>query len=471
MLARMAIYVVVIIAAVGIGLYVVTELTPRWGQPQWRGGPPRSIPSTPWKSSDKLVAEANDGFRVQSERTTNQPLAGSNTDADWPQFNGVNRDNRSTARGLLSDWPAEGPPLAWVAHGLGAGFSTVAVVQGVVYTMGNKGESEALMALDAGTGEKLWSTPFAWASHPSNGDGPRSTPAVSDGRVFAMGANGDVICVAADTGKLIWQKNLPQEFSGGVPGWGFCESLLVDDGRVLVTPGGNTATIVALDPANGDVVWQVLVDGKDRPGYASAAAAEIAGVKQYIQFTGNGTVGVRADNGKFLWRDNTSANGSANCSSPLVSGDLVFTASSYGTGGALVRLTAGGSSVSSELVYKTSNMMNHHGDMVIVDGLLFGSHDPGVLTCLELETGQVKWKNRSVGKGAITYADGRLYLRSEQGPVALVAATSDKYVEHGQFDQPHRSSVSAWAHPVVAAGRLFLRDQDVLLCFDLTATP
>jgi outer membrane protein assembly factor BamB len=243
--------------------------------------------------------------------------------------------------------------------------------------------------------------------------------------------------------------------------------VLIDQGRLICTPGGDSATLVALDAKTGDVLWKSQVPEKDRAAYASPAFAQVDGVRQYVQFTSSGTVGVRADDGKFLWRENKASNPNANCSSPLVAGNLVFTASNYGTGGALVRLTASGSDVAAKLVYFTQDMKSHHGDMVIVDGLLYGSNDPGILTCLELETGILKWQNRSIGKGAVTYADGRIYLRSEDGTMALVEATGEAYRETGRFKQPNRSSSSAWAHPVVAAGRLFLRDQDVLLCYDL----
>jgi outer membrane protein assembly factor BamB len=335
--------------------------------------------------------------------------------------------------------------------------------------MGNKGKNEAIIALDAGTGEKIWSTPIGWASKLSAGDGPRSTPTVSSGAVYGLGGNGDLACLDAATGKIRWQKNIVKEFDGGVPGWGICESVLIDGDKLICTPGGNKGTLVALNPANGGVVWRSVVADKDGAGYASPAVAEAGGVRQYVQFTSRGTLGVRADDGKFLWRENSAANGTANCSSPLVDGDFVFSASGYGNGGALLKLSGDSSKTTANLVYATKEMKSHHGDMVIVDGLLFGSNDPGILTCLDLASGKVKWQNRSVGKGAVTYADGRIYLRSEQGPVALVEATGEAYREHGRFDQPNRSGASAWSHPVVAAGKLFLRDQDVLLCYDVTA--
>lgn len=467
MVRRIVAYVVIILVAVGVGLYVLSDSP--LGRRSIVGPPSPVVPKTPWEASEKHTAAANAEFRVDTELVENSPWAGTNVGSDWPQFNGARRDSRSDDTGLLAEWPPEGPPLAWAAHGTGAGFSSVAVVQGVVYSMGNKGESEVIIALDAGTGAKLWSTPFTWASHPSNGDGPRCTPAVHAGRVVGLGAMADLVCVNAADGAILWQKNIAQDYGGSVPGWGYCESILIDRDhhRVITTPGGDKATFAAFDLQTGKELWKCLLAGKDRPGYASPTFADLGGILQYIQFTSGGTVGVRADDGNFLWRDDSASSGMANCSSPLVADEFVFSASGYGKGGSLVRLNWSGDSVQSQFVYHTENMRSHHGDMVIHDGLIFGSDDPGVLTCLDLKTGEVQWKNRSVGKGAVTYADGHIYLRSEQGPVALVKATGEGYVESGRFDQPHRSSVSAWSHPVVAAGRLFLRDQDTLLCYEL----
>lgn len=467
MLRRIIVYAVIVAVAVGGSLYFLSNQP--LGNRNFVGPPSPVVPKAPWEASENHTAAANADFRVETELVENVSWGGTPVGTDWPQFNGVRRDNRSDETGLLAEWPPEGPPLAWAAHGAGAGFSSVAVVQGVVYTMGNKGESEAIMALDAGTGEKIWSTPFTWASHPSNGEGPRCTPAVHAGRVVGLGAAGELVCVNALNGSIQWQKNIAQEYGGSVPGWGYCESVLIDRdlSYVIATPGGDKATLVAFDLASGKELWKCLLDGKDRPGYASPTFADLGGIRHYIQFTSGGTVGVRADNGKFLWRDDSASSGMANCSSPLVADDFVFSASGYGKGGSLVRLDKSGESIRSQFVYHTDNMRSHHGDMVIDNGLIFGSDDPGVLTCLDLKTGEVKWKNRSVGKGAVTYADGHIYLRSEQGPVALVKAAGESYVESGRFDQPHRSNMSAWSHPVVAAGRLFLRDQDALLCYQL----
>ncbi len=425
------------------------------------------VPKEAWKPSAKFDAEANAGFTVDAGQKDNAPLAGKSVGADWPQFNGPHRDNKSLEKELSPRWPQEGPRLAWTSHGIGHGYSSVAVVQGVVYTMGNKGASETVIALDAGTGEKIWSTPVSWASHPSAGDGPRSTPTVGQGSVVGLGGNGDLACLDAKSGTIRWQKNIMQEFGGDSPGWGVCESVLLDQNRLICTPGGTKATLVALDPENGAVIWKGLVPEKDRAGYASPTVAEVGGLRQYVQFTNSGTIGVRADSGEFLWRDDSASNGTANCSSPLVAGDFVFSSSNYGTGGSLVKLVADSSGTKAERVYHTPRMSVHHGDMVIVNGLVFGASDPGVLRCLDLPTGKAKWESRAAGKGSITYADGRIYLRTESGTMILIEATGDGYHELGRFEQPHRTPSAAWAHPVVAADRLFLRDQDLLLCYDL----
>ncbi|HUE13195.1 MAG TPA: PVC-type heme-binding CxxCH protein, partial [Planctomycetaceae bacterium] len=274
-------------------------------------------------------------------------------------------------------------------------------------------------------------------------------------------------CLDARSGKIVWQRNILREFGAKNLKFGISESVLVDEDRLICTPGGDEATLAALDLQTGKVIWKTLLTQKDRAAYASPVVAEVGGLRQYVQFTASGTVGVRADNGNFLWRDNTAANSQANCSSPLVVGNLVFTSSSYGTGGALVNLVAEHSKIKAVLSYHTADMKSHHGDMVVVDDLLYGSSDPHNLTCLELATGKVKWRTRYAGKGSITYADGRLYYRSEQGLMTLVEATGAEYREVGRFDQPQRSDRPAWSHPVVAAGRLFLRDQDLLLCYDL----
>ncbi|MFO1022149.1 MAG: PQQ-binding-like beta-propeller repeat protein [Planctomycetales bacterium] len=468
---RYLVYALIIAVSVGLGLFIFSLEQPESrtaGRDPNRAYIPAATPSKPWASSPETQKEADAGFSVDLKDSSAKPLAGQKVGADWSQFNGSNRDNLSTETGLLKKWPTSGPKLLWIAKGTGEGYSTVAVKEGVLYTLGNKGSSETIMALDVGTGKKLWCTPYAAATHPSVGNGPRGTPAVDENSAYGLGANGDLVAVDRKTGKIRWQKNILTEFQGNNIGWGISESVLLDGDRLICTPGGVKGTVVTLNKETGKTIWAGITPEKDPAGYASALVTQAGGVRQYIQFTAYGVIGLAAEDGKFLWRDDHASNTSANCSSPLVSGDVVFYASSYGTGGALVRLKNDGPKVTATLAYQTKDMKSHHGDMVIHDGLIFGSNED-VFTCLELQTGKSRWKNRSVGKGAVTYADGCIYLRAENGTVALIEATGAGYRELGKFDQPNRGPQSAWAHPVVAAKRLFLRDQDVLLCYDLAA--
>ena len=367
----------------------------------------------------------------------------------------------------MQEWNADGPALAWTAQGAGEGFASIAVSGGKVFTYGNVGQNEVVSAFDLESGTVVWQSPTSSASRLDAGNGPRGTPTVDGEYVYALGGNGDLTCLETASGKRVWDKNILQEFGGQNITWGISESVLIDGDRLICTPGGTQGTLVALNKRTGALEWRCLVPGGVQAGYSSAIMAEVGGVKQYIQFTSKGVIGVRAETGDFLWGNDASANPTANCSSPLFADNHVFTASGYGKGGAMLRLSARGRQVAAEFGYHTTEMKNHHGGMVLLDGFVYGSNDPGVLVCLDVKTGRVKWQNRSVGKGSLTYADGHLYVRSENGPLALVAADPTKYQEHGRFDQPDRSGSPAWAHPVVAQGKLFLRDQDRVLAFDV----
>jgi outer membrane protein assembly factor BamB len=289
---------------------------------------------------------------------------------------------------------------------------------------------------------------------------------VDGDRVYTLGESGDLVCLQVSDGKLLWQKNLVRDFGGAVPRWGYSESPLIDGDRVIATPGGRTATIVALNKRSGDVIWKAALDGGDQAQYASCIIADVDGQKQIIQFLEQGVVGVAAADGKFLWRYSNPANRTANCSTPIYHNKHVFAASGYNTGGGLAKLAQGPQGPTATEVYFTRRMQNHHGGMVLVGDYLYG-FDGSNLTCLNFQTGEVAWADRSVGKGSVVYADGRIYARSERGPVALVEATASGYSEKGRFTPPDRSSEAAWAHPVVTGGRLYLRDQDVLHCYDV----
>ncbi len=396
---------------------------------------------------------------------------------DWPQWRGPNRDGVSKETGLLKSWSAEGPKLVWKATGLGNGIGTVSVVGGRVYGMSLRGEEEVVWALEAVTGKEVWCASLTKPSQPNpgrRGAGPRSTPTVDGDRLYALGVNGELACLDTATGKIRWQKNLVRDFGGSVPNWGYAESPLVDGEKVVVTPGGRQATLAALNKMTGETLWQAQVPEGGGAQYASCIAADVDGVRQYIQFLRGGVAGVAAKDGKFLWLNPHAANNTANCSTPIYRDHHVFVAAGYGKGGRLIKLTTTSNGVEATEVYSTANMKNHHGGVILVGDYLYGFDDPGLFNCLDFKTGELKWSNRSVGKGSLVYADGHFIVRSERGPVALVEATPTGYVEKGRFTPPSDSdpglepdATRTWPHPVVAGGRLYLRHHNILLCYDL----
>jgi outer membrane protein assembly factor BamB len=390
---------------------------------------------------------------------------------DWPQWRGVHRDAVSTEKGLLQQWPEKGPPVAWKATGLGAGYSQISVARGRVFTMGERRapknpqgpEATFVIALDEKTGKELWATRIG----DRHGDGgPRSTPTVDGDRVYALSPNGDLLCADFATGKPRWRKSLPRDFGGQVGGWAYCESVLIDGDRLVCTPGGQKATLLALDKKTGKPIWKAEVPGGDQAEYSSIVIADVNGQKQYIQFMHRGVVGLKAEDGTFLWRYDHPANGTANCSTPVYHAGRVFAASAYGRGGGQARLTRDRDDTTAKETYFLREMQNHHGGMVLVDGYMYGEGG-GRLYCVDFKTGKVMWNEPRPGKGSIAYADGRLYYRNEGGPMMLIEANPKKYVEHGRFNQPPGGNGPTWAHPVIANGKLYLRHGDLLTCYDI----
>jgi outer membrane protein assembly factor BamB len=390
--------------------------------------------------------------------------------SDWPQWRGLHRDAISTETGLLQAWPKDGPTLTWKATGLGEGYSEVSVADGRIFTMSERPNSDKpkkpietfVIALEESSGKELWAVRIG----PHYGDGgPRSTPTVDGYRVYALDPHGNLLCLNAADGKEQWSKSLTKDFRGQVGGWHYSESVLIDGDRLICTPGGREATLVALDKKTGETIWKARAPEGDRAEYSSVVLANVSGQKQYIQFIAGGVVGFKAEDGSFLWEYNHPANGTANCSTPIYHDGYVFAASAYDTGGGLARLTRKGDKTTAKEVYFRSEMQNHHGGMVLVDGYLYGEGG-GQLYCIDFKSGKVMWHEGKPGKGSIAYADGRLYYRSEGGPMTLVEANPKKYVEHGRFDPP-KSRNAAWAHPVIANGKLYLRHADLLLCYDV----
>ena len=388
--------------------------------------------------------------------------------ADWPQWRGPKRDGHSPETGLLQEWPAGGPPRVWKTNGLGAGYSSVAVANGRIFTMGDRGDSSFIHAFDL-KGKPLWSAKVGKPGGGGGYDGPRGTPTVDGEFVYAPGQHGDLVCVAAATGNEVWRKSLTKEFGGQAGGWSYSESPLIDGEQLICTPGGQQGTLLALDKKTGAKTWQAS-QWKDSAEYVSPIVAESAGTRQYIQLTGNSVGGVAADSGKVLWRASRKG-ATATIPDPIFHQDHVYVTSGYGVGCNLFKITSTGASFKVDEVYKNKVMVNHHGGVVLLGDHLYGYSDSKGWVCQNFKTGEMVWSDKKLGKGSIAYADGRFYLRSEgsKGTVALIEATPDAYRERGRFDQPDRSGKESWPHPVIAGGRLYLRDQDVLLCYDIKA--
>ncbi|MCH5374896.1 MAG: PQQ-like beta-propeller repeat protein [Planctomycetes bacterium] len=404
------------------------------------------------------------------------PSAGA---TDWPRWRGINLDGKSTETGLMKSWPEGGPPLLWQVEGLGTGYASVSVVGDRIYTMGRQRGSEHVMALRAADGSPLWSTPLGPGK---NQRGSNCTPAVDGDMVYAISIEGDLICVRADTGQPVWSKNFARDFGGRMmSGWGFSESPLVDGDLLICTPGGPNAIMAAMKKRTGDVVWTTSMPyggshGQDGAGYSSIVISHAAGIKQYVQLVGRGVIGVDAASGKLLWRYDRIANGTANIPTPVVFDDYVFCSSGYGTGAALLRIVGGGGHVEAREQYflPAETLQNHHGGMVLVDGYLYcgHGHNRGFPICVDVRSGRVVWGGDERGPGAdsaaVVYADGHLYFRYQNGVMALIEATPQRYNLKSSFKLASVRAES-WPHPVISGERLYVRDQEVLMCYDIHA--
>jgi len=385
--------------------------------------------------------------------------------ADWPQWQGPDRTNLSKETGLMKEWPSAGPPVIWSASGIGGGYGSMAIVGERVYLQGMRNGSSIVSALNRADGKALWSKNLGRAFSNDQGDGPRGTPTVDGDRLYVLTEGGDLWCLKTDGGE-VWHRNILSDFGGPQIRWLISESPLVDGPHVVVTPGGRGAGMVKLDKMTGKTVWTAS-DLSDPAGYSSIIAADVQGVRTYMTFTAGAAVGVRASDGKLMFRYRNAANGTANITTPVFFDNKVFFTSAYDTGGALLGLTAQNGTVNASEIYFTRNMKNHHGGVVLVNGNLYGFND-SILTCLDFATGNVKWRDRSVGKGTLTYADGNLYIQSERNVVGLAEASPDGYREHGRFDIADKG-LPSWAHPVVSGGRLYVRNQDSLVVYDVKA--
>ena len=392
--------------------------------------------------------------------------------ADWPQWRGPNRDGISKETGLLQEWPKDGPPVRWKRTDIGTGYSTPVVVAGKVYVQTTKDKEEFALCLDEKTGKDVWKTAIGGVGEnrgmPYNGT--RSSPTVDGDRLYCLASAGELVCLGTD-GKTKWKKDLVKDFGGTVGtekmSWSYTESVLVDGDLVVCAPGGKDAALLALNKTTGEAVWKCELPASDGAEYSSIMATEAGGVKQYVTFLRSGLVGVDAKTGKLLWKYSKVIDPGANILTPVVYQDKIFASTSRGGAAVLELKGENGKVEPKELFFTKTGLGASIGGAILMDGHLYGTSQQG-LFCAEFATGKEKWVEKSTGNASLCFADGRLYVRSHAtGDVVLVEANPTEYVEKGKLQQPDRSKIAAWPHPVVANGGLYLRDQDTLLCYEV----
>jgi outer membrane protein assembly factor BamB len=421
---------------------------------------------------------------------------------DWPGFHGADRTNISREKGLLKAWPKGGPKLLWTFKNAGIGFSGPAIVGDRLYLMGARKDkggkyAEELFCLDVTKKDKqeLWSVPlgpmFTWKGN-SYGDGPRATPTVDGTYVYALGGQGELVCVNTTDQKVVWRKNLIKDFNGKYMNlWGYCESPLVDGDQLVCTPGGKDGSIVALNKKTGAVIWRTK-DLTEEATFGSMVVANLSGVRQFVQTTFKGSgeggqiVGVGAKDGTLLWHFEQPKFSDVDvCATPIVHGNQVYLTAGRNAGCTLLQITGGpGKGFKVKSLYTKPPirrvMDNEYGGVVLVDGHVYGYTGSRAWVCQDWKTGKAIWTSMDLGKGSLTCAGGQLYLYTEdEGEVALVDATPTGWKEHGRFQIPEKSNLpqthkgnsgaKIWTQPVVANGRLYLRDQEYLFCYDVRA--
>ncbi len=408
--------------------------------------------------------------------------------ADWPQWRGEGRDGVSSETGLFTEWKTEGPELAWMARDIGNGYASVSVVGDRIYTTGDTERGQAVFALDAKNGDRIWSKAITEVIPKHGYEGSRCTPTVDGDRLYVVSSAGSIVCLSAKDGTIEWSRGFDSWNGRMMSGWGYSESPLVDGDKVICTPGGDRGMVVALDKMTGKDIWVCTLpnygdesgaggkDLKDGAGYSSIVVSEGGGVRQYVQLVGRGLIGVRASDGKLLWRYARVANGTANIPTAIVQDDLVFTSTAYGTGSALLRLKSdgqGGVTASEEYWLEANQLQNKHGGMVLVDGYVYcgTGNGQGLPVCAKLESGEIAWgpeRGKGSGEASVCFADGHVVMRRDNGTVMIVRATPEKFDLVHSFEPAYQDGKS-WAHPVIANGMLYLREQNRLMAYRLKA--
>jgi outer membrane protein assembly factor BamB len=382
----------------------------------------------------------------------------------WPRFHGAKLDHISRETGLMKKWPADGPELLWKGRGIGEGFATVAIAQGLIYTAGNLEDQTVITALDP-SGKIRWQVPNGKAWNGSQ-PGARGTPTIEGDRLYHESPLGEVVCLDAKTGTKIWGLNLLERFGAPNITWALAESLLIDGDHLICCPGGPETAVVALDKKTGRTVWKSPSAG-DLAGYSSPVLAHYQGLRMVLTMTSRAVIGVNADTGELLWRFPHSTPYDENIFTPIFHEGQVFISTGHGVGSVMVKVTVNGKKATVAEVWRSKDLDSHHGGVILLDGYLYGSCWTSRWACLDWKTGKTMYVERGVGKGSVTCADGMLYTLSEQGLVGLVKATPEGHKVVSQFRRPAGGAGPVWAHPVVCGSRLYVRHGDVLYAYKL----
>ncbi len=384
----------------------------------------------------------------------------------WNQFRGPNHENKSFSTDLLKQWPEGGPKLLWKIETLGEGYSHFSFHGDKMFTMGDIGDDCCVLALDPESGKTIWKTRIGKSGAFGRYHGPRATPAIDGKFVFAYSHFGDLACLEIETGKILWNKNVVTVYDATCPMWGFASSPIFENENLILPIGGTKGALIAFTK-QGELLWQSTEITGDHATYCCAVPVTIDGVRQFLLFSFSGVYGVRASDGKKLWFIERPSERPV-CSDPACLGNVVFVSSAYNMGANAYRVEKSGDLFNVREIYADKRLQNHHGGVVRVNEHLYFTTERE-LVCLEINGGEVKWRDRSVGKGSVTYADGMLIVRSESGDgtIALVEANSERYVEKGRFDQPDRSDKNSWSYPTIVNGKMYIRDQGLLLCYEL----
>ncbi len=377
----------------------------------------------------------------------------------WTDFRGPNRLGHYDQLPILTTWPAGGLRQLW-KQPIGGGYSSFTAANGLAFTLEQRRGREVIAAYDVASGRERWTNSWPALFHETlGGDGPRSTPVWDQGRVYALGAQGELRCLEAATGKVIWNKNILADNNARNLRWGTSASPLIVDGKVIVTPSGRDRSVVAYDKLSGQRVWSAL---NDRTSYDSPVVATVAGRRQLMIATAGRVVALTIEDGKLLWEYPWVTGNAVNATEPMVVGpNRVYISSGYGHGAAVFELVPRADGFDTRTVWANTRMKTKFNAPVLHEGHIYGL-DEGILSCVDVITGDLKWKGGRYGYGQLVLASGHLVVLTEDGDVALVRASPERFQEVSRFSA---LSGKTWNHPAISDGILLVRNESEMAAF------